>query len=107
MNRDSKGRFSGVESLKVLFVICILIAIVLTVKFLNEKANAAMTETVTPATATSTPSLDQRWEENYKHDVELEMQRPGFKAEMEIYARTTAEFNVRNAYVTKLQQKIK
>ncbi|HYF04594.1 MAG TPA: hypothetical protein VEA59_00315 [Patescibacteria group bacterium] len=60
------------------------------------------------ATAEAIPmSLDERWEANFKRDVELEMQREGFKAQVEKYATQLAEANVRNAYITKLEQKLK
>lgn len=116
MNRDSKGRFSSfVRKVKNFIKTVIIYGLVISsivagiygfvyYKYnYSERASATITQKVP---TTTPPTLDQRWEENYKKDVELEMQRSGFKKEIEEYARQIAESRVRQAYMTKIEQKL-
>ncbi len=52
-------------------------------------------------------NLDQTFDAQFEENVKSEINRPGFKAQMELYARKQAEHNVMQAYMTKLEQKIK
>lgn len=65
------------------------------------------TQTYTKVATTTPQTLDQRWNANFEKDVELEMQRQGFKDEIAAYARMVAENNVKQAYITEIQKHIK
>jgi hypothetical protein len=117
MNRDNQGRFSSFKRkvknlvsqvLYFTFVCALLLSAVVGIAaFIQYKAGNYEYRASAHVATTTPQTLDTRWEENYKRDVELEMNRSGFKNEIETYARKQAEMNVKRAYITKLEQHTK